>query len=71
MECHKQKYDKKTATTILNERKNKGKKWSREKRIYFCEKCQFYHLTSEEEYTERVYLNEEELVFKDKWKKLM
>jgi len=41
-------------------------------RVYECNECiGWWHLTSEEEYNERMYLNEEELVFKDKWKELM
>jgi hypothetical protein len=68
--CSKQCYDKKTAKTILNERKDKGRKWSREKRIYFCEKCNSWHLTSEDEYEPRIQLKEEDLIFKSKWKEL-
>lgn len=71
MVCSKQKYDKKTATTILNARKSSGKKWCKEKRVYFCSECKAHHLTSEEEYDERIYIQEEQLVFKDKWKELM
>lgn len=70
MSCNKQCYDKKTAVTILNERKTKGKKWSREKRIYECPECGQWHLTSESEYSERVYLTEEDLIFKSKWEEL-
>lgn len=68
--CQKKCYDLKTAKTVLNERKEKGKKWSREKRIYFCEECQAHHLTSEEEHSERVYLKEEDLIFCRLWEKL-
>lgn len=69
--CNKQCYDKKTAKTILNDRKSKGKKWSREKRIYECPECGEWHLTSEEEWEERVYLKEDDLIFKSKWEELM
>ncbi len=65
--CRKQCYDKKTAQSILNERKRKGKKWAKECRIYFCESCQSHHLTSMEEYAP---LEPIDLIFKDEWEKL-
>lgn len=70
MSCHKQCYDKKTAITILNERKNKDKKWSREKRIYECPECGKWHLTSQEEYflIEEIPINE--LIFCKRWQEL-
>lgn len=68
--CKKQQFDLKTAKTILNERKNKGKKWSREVRYYLCPHCNFYHLTSKEEYVEPVKLELEELKYAEKWKSL-
>lgn len=71
MWCNKNKYDKKTASTILNDRKKKGKKWSREVRYYFCEECQAHHLTSKEEWEEPIKLELDELVYKEKWKELM
>ncbi len=71
MKCHKVKFDKKTAKSILNDRKDKGKKWSREKRIYECPICGKWHLTSDEDYEEREFLGVEELVFKSRWESLM
>lgn len=68
--CNKVQFSKKEATTALNERKNKGKKWSREVRIYECPECKKWHLTSELEYEEREYLSLEDLKYADKWKKL-
>lgn len=68
--CKKQCYDKKTAQTILNERKQKSKKWAREIRIYFCEQCNGFHLTSKEEWEQPLQLKQEELIFCDLWKKL-
>lgn len=69
MACHKEKYDKKSAVTVLNHCKKQHRP---ECRVYECNECiGWWHLTSEEEYDERMYLNEEELVFKDKWKELM
>ena len=65
--CRKQGYEKKTAQSILNERKAKGKKWSREKRIYECPICFKWHLTSMEEYTPLELID---LIFKDEWEKL-
>lgn len=65
--CRKMCYDKKTAQTILNERKKMGKKWAKECRIYFCESCCSYHLTSMREYSP---LEPIELIFKEEWEKL-
>ena len=65
--CTKQKYDKKTAKTILNQRLKEHKG---EKRIYFHEECNAWHLTSHEEYEEVIFLKEEDLVYKEKWLKL-
>ena len=69
--CNKQKFDKKTAQTILNERLNKGKKWSSEKRTYYCEECNAWHLTSIEEWEEPIQLEITELKYANKWKKLL
>jgi len=68
--CNKQNFDKKTAQTALNERKTKGKQWSREKRIYYCEYCNKWHLTSKAEWEEPLQLKLEDLKYADKWKKL-
>ena len=65
--CRKECYDKKTAKTILNQRKREHKG---EVRIYFHEGCQAWHLTSQKEYFEVVQLKEEDLVYKEKWLKL-
>lgn len=69
--CNKQKFDKKTAQTVLNDRKTKGKKWSREKRTYYCEECNAWHLTSMEEWEEPIKLEITELKYANKWKKLL
>ena len=71
MSCKKQQFDLKTAKTVLNERKNKGKQWSREKRYYYCNKCGFYHLTSEEEWIEPKEIKLEDLKYAEKWKTLL
>ena len=65
--CNKEKFDKKSAQTALNHCK---KEHRNEKRIYECNKCGWWHLTSDEEYVEKVYLGEEDLLFKEKWMKL-
>lgn len=71
MSCNKQKYDKKGALTALNHcRKERGKQYRKECRVYFCQECNAHHLTSEEEHSERIYLKEEDLVFCELWKKL-
>jgi hypothetical protein len=67
MLCHKEKFDKKTAKTILNKCKKEHRP---EIRIYECPECNAWHLTSEEEYEERIYLTEEDLIFKSKWEEL-
>lgn len=69
MECGKEKFDLKGAKTALNECLSMHKKWRRECRYYLCE-CGSYHLTSEIEHSEKVYLKEEDLIFCDKWKEL-
>lgn len=69
MKCHKEKYDKKSALTVLNHCKRQHRP---ECRIYECQICiGWWHLTSEPEYAEKIFLKEDDLVFKDKWKKLM
>tara|TARA_R110000868_G_scaffold179968_4_gene420467 strand:+ start:2650 stop:2865 length:216 start_codon:yes stop_codon:yes gene_type:complete len=67
MSCKKECYDKKTAKTILNQRLKEHKG---ERRIYFHEECNAWHLTSQEEYDEVVQLKEKDLVYKEKWLKL-
>lgn len=70
--CRKMCYDKKTALTVLNERKRKGKKWAKEIRIYKCPTCEgnVWHLTSMEEYSEKIEIPFEELIYKEEWLKL-
>ena len=67
MSCRKECYDKKTAKTILNKCKKEHRP---ECRIYECPECNAWHLTSEEEYEDRIYLTEEDLIFKSKWEEL-
>ena len=71
MECRKICYNLKEARSELNVVKKLGKKYRHEKRIYFCKECQAHHLTSEEEYEQRIYLKQEELIFANKWKNLL
>lgn len=69
--CNKQKYDKKTAQTILNERQKNKRKFAKEIRIYECNICKdCWHLTSRLEYNEKVYIPIEELIYKNEWIKL-
>lgn len=71
--CLKKQYSKREAHVILNERKNKHKKWAKEIRAYECPYCienkedKVWHLTSMEEYEERETI---ELIFKEEWEKL-
>lgn len=68
--CKKVQFSKKEAQTALNERLHKGKKWSREKRIYYCGECNAWHLTSKKEYEEPIKLEIKDLKYANKWKKL-
>ena len=73
--CTKQKYDKKLATTALNHcKKEKGKKYRNEGRIYECpnKECNgAFHLTSKKEYYIKEEIPIEELVFRKEWERLM
>ncbi len=69
--CNKERYDKKSALSALNHcRKERGKKYRNECRIYYCELCNAHHLTSMEEYNEREIIPLDELIYKDEWLKL-
>lgn len=68
--CKKVQFSKKEAQTALNERKTKGRQWSKEKRIYYCEYCNKWHLTSKEEWEEPIQLIEKDLIYAEKWKTL-
>lgn len=70
--CTKQKYDKKLATTALNHcKKEKGKKYRNECRIYECPECNSWHLTSKEEWEQSTQLTLNDLKQKQEWLKLM
>ena len=70
--CNKQKYSLKEAKTVLNECfRERGKKYRKECRYYFCNKCSSFHLTSEKEYNEREFLSIDDLKYKNIWKQLM
>lgn len=69
--CSKEKFDLKSAKTVINHAKNQHKKWRREVRYYFCDYCNCYHVTSKEEYEPPVKLNLEELKYAEKWKTLL
>ena len=70
--CYKVGYSKKEAQTALNSCiKSKKKQYRHEKRYYFCELCLMWHLSSDEEYFQKEYIQLEDLVFKDDWKELM
>lgn len=66
--CRKERFDKRTAKTVLNQCRKEHRP---ECRIYECDKCVgWWHLTSEMEYNEKIYLTEEDLIFRDKWEQL-
>lgn len=62
--CSKQQFDKKSAKSVLNHCKKEHRK---ECRIYECEICGHWHLTSLEEYEPPTPI---ELQFNDRWDKL-
>jgi len=70
--CNKTKYDKKSALSALNHcKKERGKKYRNECRIYQCSECKdSWHLTSMEEFDEREIIPLDELIYKDEWLKL-
>lgn len=69
--CSKEKFDLKTAKTVVNHAKNQHKKWRRETRYYFCEICNAHHVTSKNDWEEPIRLNLEDLKYKDKWLELL
>lgn len=49
IKCLKNKYDKKGAKTILNKITNgRRSKQSKEQRVYYCDICRAWHLTSKD-----------------------
>jgi hypothetical protein len=64
MECRKQQFDKKTAKSVLNHCKKEHRS---ECRIYECQICHKWHLTSLEEYEPPIAID---LQFNDRWDKL-
>lgn len=50
--CGKKVLTKREAEGALNEASVSGKKFRREKRMYYCERCGGWHLTSKEEWPE-------------------
>lgn len=68
MGCYKECFDKRGAETVLNECKKEHRK---ECRIYFCDKCNAWHLTKHEEWEPPTFLHINQLKYKKKWKKLM
>lgn len=73
MKCNKKKLNLKSAKTILKEALKSGKGYRKECRYYLCDICEngVYHLTSQEEYDEKIQIPLEELVHKEQWEKLM
>lgn len=74
--CNKIKFTKREAFSALKERKKKGKKWAKECRCYECPICienkeqKVWHLTSIDEFEEKIPLKLEELIFSSNWEKL-
>lgn len=70
MECLRVAYKKKEAKALLRRNKKHPKQYRKEKRMYYCERCNAWHLTaaeyvSTEEYQATVFLK-----FFFKWTKL-
>ena len=68
--CKKVQFSKKEAQTALNNRKTRGKQWSKECRYYYCEYCNKWHLTSKTEWEQPVKLELGKLKYAKKWKRL-
>jgi hypothetical protein len=68
MPCNKVKFKKKEAESSLKVLSNMGKPYRKEKGCYYCEECNAWHLTSNEE---KKKVQNVKLSFKDKWKKLL
>jgi hypothetical protein len=67
--CTKVRYDKRDAQTALNNALVSKKKRRKEKRIYYCEACKAWHLTSKE--NEKKPDIQIAIKHKDKWIELM
>lgn len=65
--CRKVKFTKKEAETFLKHIDH-ANQCRREKRAYYCEYCNAWHLTSQEE---RVEILDIKPIYEDKWKKLL
>lgn len=50
--CGKKVLTKREAEGALNKAKSHKRKYRREKRMYYCEKCKGWHLSSKEEWPE-------------------
>lgn len=69
MACGKVCFTKKESENALKFKLKKGRQHSREKRNYYCEECNAWHLTSMEEFEPEI--TEVELKFEQKWKNLI
>lgn len=67
--CSKKKFSKIEAITCLNkDTRERRRSFRREKRVYYCETCNCWHLTSQDDREET---EEFDLTFKTKWNNLL
>jgi hypothetical protein len=67
--CNKKSFSKKYANEIVNRHSAVGRQFEREKRAYYCEEHNAWHLTSTAEYFGGT--KNAEVSFKDKWSSLI
>ena len=66
----KQKFSKKEAHLVLKHARECPKRWRREKRSYFCEECNAWHVTSKDFGLTEI-IPFEDLKYQEDWIKLM
>lgn len=70
MICGKKIFTKREAEAILKKKGRSRKRGKKEKRMYYCEPCNGWHLTSQEEEPKLVQNNISKK-FKKQWEKLL
>lgn len=65
--CDKKCFTKIEAQSALNHNKHSGKQYRKEQRMYYCEDCNAWHLTSREDLRDTVSVE----IWEDKWEKFL